>query len=204
MLFVWLLLGVATSFHWPVAGPRWPIAQRATTESGETATTTKFATCAHCQAVYVLRDSDLGTGRRVRCSVCGNEWFQTVARLRELFTDFELEPYNETRRATYQAELEERGKPSSARATTTLFVANLPFGATVDDLVGLFEAFVDDPGVTIIKDSSGRSKGYGFVDCRDATLAQRAIDALNEQDFQGRRLIVKLGNTNTRKRRADP
>ncbi len=71
-----------------------------------------------------------------------------------------------------------------------LFVGNLPFKTTEDDVRELFEAYGEVQSVKIIKDhDTGRSRGFGFVEM-DEGSATSAIEALNNSDFAGRPLHV--------------
>ena len=73
-----------------------------------------------------------------------------------------------------------------------LYIGNLEYGVTEDSLKG----FIEEKGITakevkIITDKySGRSKGFGFAEFETEEQAQQAIDALNEQELNGRKLIV--------------
>lgn len=46
----------------------------------------------------------------------------------------------------------------------SIFVGNMPFSVSEDDVRGMFGAFGEVVSVAIVKDPMGRSKGYGFVD----------------------------------------
>lgn len=72
-----------------------------------------------------------------------------------------------------------------------LYVGNLTYQTTSDDLHKLFEEFGPVDSAQVIQDrETGRSKGFGFVEMNQDADAQAAIDALHDQDFQGRRLTV--------------
>jgi RNA recognition motif-containing protein len=72
-----------------------------------------------------------------------------------------------------------------------IYVGNIPYSATDADLQQLFEAHGSVTSARIIIDKmSGRSKGFGFVEMPDNDEAQKAIDAINGSDFQGRPLRV--------------
>ncbi|MDD5676179.1 MAG: hypothetical protein PHC61_18550 [Chitinivibrionales bacterium] len=72
-----------------------------------------------------------------------------------------------------------------------IYVGNLPFKATDEEIKQLFEAHGTVASAVIIKDKfSQASKGFGFVDMPDAAQAQTAIAALNGKDFNGRPLRV--------------
>jgi RNA recognition motif-containing protein len=72
-----------------------------------------------------------------------------------------------------------------------IYVGNLPYGVTEDDLNDAFSQFGKVASVSIIKDKfSGQSKGFGFVEMPNDAEAEEAIKALNERDFKGRNLRV--------------
>ncbi len=72
-----------------------------------------------------------------------------------------------------------------------LYCGNLSYGVSSSDLEQLFSQFgtVESAEVIIDRDS-GRSKGFGFVEMGSDAEAQAAIDGLNEQEHDGRRLAV--------------
>lgn len=71
-----------------------------------------------------------------------------------------------------------------------LYVGNLPFDATRDDVRAAFEAFGTVYEVSLIEDrQTGRPRGFGFVEMDDAG-AQAAIEGLNDKDFGGRNITV--------------
>ena len=72
-----------------------------------------------------------------------------------------------------------------------LFVGNIEWGVTEDQLKELFEAHGEVEEAIIIKDKfSGRSKGFGFVTFVNDEDGDKAIEALNESDLNGRNIIV--------------
>ncbi|HLE18740.1 MAG TPA: RNA-binding protein [Syntrophales bacterium] len=72
-----------------------------------------------------------------------------------------------------------------------LYVGNLSYDATEEDIKRAFEAFGRVESVSIIKDKySGESKGFGFVEMPNSAEAKSAIDGLNEKEFKGRALSV--------------
>ena len=72
-----------------------------------------------------------------------------------------------------------------------LYVGNLSYECTEDDLKGAFEAFGTVASVNVIKDKfTGNSKGFGFVEMGSKEEGQAAIDELNGQDLKGRPLKV--------------
>lgn len=72
-----------------------------------------------------------------------------------------------------------------------LYVGNLPFSTTEENLTDAFAAVGNVDTVKIITDrDTGRSKGFGFVEMATDEEAQKAIEQLNGQDFNGRALTV--------------
>ena len=74
-----------------------------------------------------------------------------------------------------------------------IFVGNLPYSVTEADLKALFSEIGACESASVVEDrDSGRSRGFGFVEMADETEAQKAIDALHEQELHGRPLKVNL------------
>ncbi len=72
-----------------------------------------------------------------------------------------------------------------------LYVGNLSYDTTSDDLKQLFAAHGSVTSADVIMDrTSGRSKGFGFVEMSTDAEAQAAISALNGQEHNGRPLTV--------------
>ncbi len=72
-----------------------------------------------------------------------------------------------------------------------IYVGNLVWECTADDLLALFQEHGNVARAQVITDrETGRSRGFGFVEMDDDAEAQKAIDALNGAEFQGRALTV--------------
>jgi len=72
-----------------------------------------------------------------------------------------------------------------------IYVGNLSWSMTDDDLSNLFTQYGSVTSAKILKDKmNGRSKGFGFVEMEDEEAAKTAIANLNETEVQGRKLIV--------------
>jgi cold-inducible RNA-binding protein len=72
-----------------------------------------------------------------------------------------------------------------------IYVSNLAWAITEDDLSQLFEAYGTVASVRIITDrDTGRSRGFGFVEMPDAAEAQAAIAGLNGTSFGERTVTV--------------
>jgi RNA recognition motif-containing protein len=72
-----------------------------------------------------------------------------------------------------------------------IYVGNLVWECTPDDLLALFQEHGKVLRAQVITDrETGRSRGFGFVEMANDDEAQRAIDVLNNADFNGRALTV--------------
>jgi cold-inducible RNA-binding protein len=79
-----------------------------------------------------------------------------------------------------------------------LYVGNLAYQVTEDQLRDAFESFGQVESVAIIKDKySGQSKGFGFVEMPTDAEGQAAIDGLNGKDFNGRAIKVNEAKPRT-------
>ncbi|MEZ4911346.1 MAG: hypothetical protein R2774_10835 [Saprospiraceae bacterium] len=74
-----------------------------------------------------------------------------------------------------------------------IYVGSIPFKWKEKQIQEIFEPFGEVTQVTIIKDKITRqNKGFGFVTMPDDAQAQKAIQTLNDQEFLGRKIIVKI------------
>jgi RNA recognition motif-containing protein len=91
-----------------------------------------------------------------------------------------------------QCASEEHGAPRYERQVAmNIYVGNLPFDTTDGDLRTLFADYGAITSASVITDrDTGRSRGFGFVELADATLAEKAVGNLDGHDFNGRRLTV--------------
>ncbi|MEX0760924.1 MAG: RNA-binding protein [Dehalococcoidia bacterium] len=72
-----------------------------------------------------------------------------------------------------------------------IFVGNLSYETTDQDLLSAFSAFGTVDSASVIMDRfSGRSRGFGFVEMSNSAEAQKAISDLNGRDLGGRALTV--------------
>ena len=72
-----------------------------------------------------------------------------------------------------------------------IYVGNLSYDATEDDLRQAFSAHGEVSSVSIIMDKmTGRSRGFAFVEMADKAQGEAAIAALNLQEIRGRAMTV--------------
>jgi RNA recognition motif-containing protein len=74
---------------------------------------------------------------------------------------------------------------------TQIYVGNLAYGATEDDLRQAFGEFGQVSNVSIITDrQTGRPRGFAFVEMPNAAEAQKAMESLNLKEISGRAVTV--------------
>jgi RNA recognition motif-containing protein len=72
-----------------------------------------------------------------------------------------------------------------------IYIGNLPFSSTEDELRAVFERHGNVASVNVIADrETGRSRGFAFVEMDDASAADNAIRALDGSELGGRNLRV--------------
>ena len=102
-------------------------------------------------------------------------------------------------------------KPAASSETpaedSKLYVGNLPFAV---DNAKLGEVFSAIDGVEVVeavvitdKFNEGRSKGFGFVTVANADQANKAIEAMNGSDLDGRKIVVNVARPKTDRRDRD-
>ncbi len=84
-----------------------------------------------------------------------------------------------------------------------IYVGNLPFAASEDEVRDLFATYGEVTSVAMIKDKlTGKPRGFGFVEMANDGDAAKAISALNGKDFKGRGLVVNEARPREDKPRA--
>ena len=77
-----------------------------------------------------------------------------------------------------------------------IYVANLSWNTNSDSLQELFSQYGEVTSAYIINDrETGRSRGFGFVEMPNDEEGQKAIDALNETEFEGKNIAISAKGT---------
>ena len=80
-----------------------------------------------------------------------------------------------------------------SRMATNIYVGNLPWSTTTDDLYAMFQQYGAVTRAQVVTDrETGRSRGFGFVEMPNEAEANAAIAALNNQPMNGRPLTVNV------------
>ncbi len=85
-----------------------------------------------------------------------------------------------------------------------LYVGNLSYNTTEEDLRSLFSSYGTINSLNIINDrDTGRPKGFGFVEMSSAEEARAAISGLDSREVDGRQIKVNEANDRPPRRSAD-
>ena len=94
--------------------------------------------------------------------------------------------------------LAERKRERNTHMARKLYVGNLPYDTTDQDLQTLFAGVGNVESVNLIRDmATGRARGFAFVEMATDEDAQKAISALNDHDMGGRNLTVNEARPKT-------
>lgn len=85
-----------------------------------------------------------------------------------------------------------------APSETQLYVSNLPFSYTDENLREIFKDFKVRKAYVATR-RNGRSKGFGFVDLESAAEQARALEAINDLELEGRKLFVSVAHKDDRR-----
>jgi RNA recognition motif-containing protein len=89
-------------------------------------------------------------------------------------------------------------KSGKDQKMVNIYVGNLAYGVTEDELRSTFEQFGAVERASVITDRmTGRSKGFGFVEMGNEAEARAAITKLNETDLKGRNIVVNEARPQT-------
>lgn len=189
---------------------------------------TYYTECAACSAVYEIDPEALGPrGKKVQCSVCGNQWFQKPDRLSVLKDTEGLKDYPiEEKESRMQAQVEARkdrarGRrnerdnardrdpsrdrrnterrdnsrrgPRAGHAQHSVFIGNLPYSCSQEKLEEMLRAKVTVTRVSLVKDATGRSKGFAFADLTSERDVETVVNELNGTQLDGRNMTVRVG-----------
>ncbi len=79
-----------------------------------------------------------------------------------------------------------------------IYVANIPWKATEEELKGLFAEYGEVSSAKIVIDKfTQRSRGFGFIEMKDDNAGKNAINELNGADFMGKNLVVNEARPKT-------
>jgi RNA recognition motif-containing protein len=89
----------------------------------------------------------------------------------------------------------EEGKSPKFTGDAKLYVGNISFGVTEEDLMAAFSEVGDVGSVALVRDEQGRNRGFGFITMRTKEGGDQAIEKMNGLDLKGRNLAVRESNS---------
>ena len=79
-----------------------------------------------------------------------------------------------------------------------IYISNLSYDVNDSDLRELFEEYVEVSSAKVIMDrETGKSRGFGFVEMSDDAQGQKAIDELNQAEYDGKVINVNVAKPRT-------
>lgn len=92
-------------------------------------------------------------------------------------------------------------KMEDIKSNRTVFIGGLPYTTTEQEVLDLFKEVCQVRNVKIIvHPETKQSKGFGFVELFEASDIPQVIDAFDQQEFQGRKLTIKLAHKQEKKK----
>ncbi|XPS70340.1 hypothetical protein M3J09_002562 [Ascochyta lentis] len=96
------------------------------------------------------------------------------------------------------------GGESLAAPNNVLYVGNLYYEVTADQIKRVFSRFGEVENVRIVFDNRGLSRGFGYVEFKNIADAQTAVDNLDMQVFEGRNLVCQFHKAKSNSKTRSP
>lgn len=107
---------------------------------------------------------------------------------------FQAEPPKRGEGAPRGREGREGGGGHQQAADRTLYVGNLPYDVTQEEVESLFNGSAEVARIHLPMDADGRPRGFGFVTMGSADGARDAVETLRGAELRGRRLVINLAH----------
>lgn len=107
---------------------------------------------------------------------------------------FEMVPLSDMHRKRIMANIEEGVSPKFA-GHGKLYIGNIAFSCTEDDLFEIFGKIGEVGDVSLVRDEIGRNRGFGFVTMRTKEDGNTAIAEMDGFDLHGRKIAVRESNS---------
>lgn len=102
-------------------------------------------------------------------------------------------PENDLERITLNLK---EGKSPKFMGESKLYVGNIAFECTPDDLLEVFSQVGVVGDVSLVKDEQGRNRGFGFITMRTKEGGEKAMEELDGSEVMGRNIAVRESNSN--------
>jgi predicted Zn finger-like uncharacterized protein len=160
---------------------------------------TMYIMCSQCKSSYVYDEEVFGNskGRKVECGVCGKEWFQSGARVLTTDNSNYLTGMTETKMTEIRRAVEMRNWPRFPKVDKIgVFVGNLPYNYDEQEIGDIFAEY-GITNISLVRDPSGLSKGFAFVEVAYQEDADRMIEEMHHFYTDGeRKLTVRIATQN--------
>jgi hypothetical protein len=154
---------------------------------------TYYVKCGNCQSVYPFPIESLGPsakGRRLECTLCQHSWFQSKERLLVVKPGFDMVALPESDLKRIQTNIAQ-GRHPKFMGEIKLYVGNIAFQCSEENLQELFETVGEVGEVSLVRDETGRPRGFGFVTLRYKADGLKALQELNNKEVMGRAISVR-------------
>lgn len=160
---------------------------------------TMYIMCSQCKSSYVYDEKVFGSskGRKVCCGVCGKEWFQSGARVLTTDNSNYLTGMTETKVSEIRRAVEMRNWPRFPKVDKIgVFVGNLPYNYDEQEIGDIFAEY-GITNISLVRDPTGLSKGFAFVEVAYQEDADRMIEEMHHFYTDGeRKLTVRIATQN--------
>eukprot|EP01031_Cornospumella_fuschlensis_P035599 gene35599-43174_t len=152
---------------------------------------TSFCFCTTCRSAYLLQEKNIGSkGRRVKCTICNKDWFQTPDKLMKVDESNQLMVLSDEKIEEVKRILADSNVPKKPRNDfTEIFVGNLDFRLDEQDIANLFREY-GISHVSLSKDKEGSSKGFAFIEFLTKEDAEQAVAEMNGFYTDARRKLT--------------
>lgn len=89
----------------------------------------------------------------------------------------------------------EEGKSPKFTGAGKLYVGNIAFASTEEELFEIFSEFGEVGDVSLVRDEIGRNRGFGFVTMRTRDDGDKAMSELDGFELHGRKIAVRESNS---------
>ncbi|GMH98449.1 hypothetical protein TrVE_jg6060 [Triparma verrucosa] len=155
-----------------------------------------YVKCGRCQASFLFSDASLppkSRGKYLECSVCSHSWYQSRGKFFELKEGFEFIEFEERSINRVHNNLK-NNRPADFTGKSKLYVGNLSFNIKEEDLTEIFQKFGEVGDCSIVRDETGRSRGFAFVTMVEEDGGKKAQEGMDGEEVDGRVLQVREPN----------
>ena len=156
--------------------------------------TTKYIMCSQCKSSFLYDEEQFGAkGRKVKCGVCEKEWFQSGNRVLTTDKSNSLMGMTEEKVAEVRKSIDMRNWPRFPKTDRIgVFVGNLPYNYDEKEIGEIFAEY-GITNISLVRDPTGLSKGFAFVETANPKDAEKMIEEMHHFNTdEERRLTVRL------------